>query len=157
MLQEQEAFQLHWVSLQSWKKHIFAFPLVLFSLICRQVSSGTKQKAIFQQWSEVFVAQLWPTLRLHDGSLPGSSVHRILQGRLLEWVAISFSRGSSQPRDQNRVSCIAGRFYYNLRHQGSPMVCVCFSTSGAQKDLFGVTQSLMGQMLLSKLTVKIWF
>ena len=34
-----------------------------------------------------------------DCSLPGSSVHGILQARLLEWVAISFSRGSSQPRD----------------------------------------------------------
>ena len=34
-----------------------------------------------------------------DCSLPGSSVHRILQARILEWVAIAFSRGSSQPRD----------------------------------------------------------
>ena len=40
-----------------------------------------------------------------DCSLPGSSVHGILQKRKLEWVAISSSRGSSQPRDQTRVSC----------------------------------------------------
>ena len=33
------------------------------------------------------------------GNLPGSSVHEILQARILEWVAISFSRGSSRPRD----------------------------------------------------------
>ena len=46
-----------------------------------------------------------------DYSLPGSSVHGILQWRILEWVAISFSRGSSQPRDQTWVSCIAGRFF----------------------------------------------
>ena len=39
----------------------------------------------------------------------GSSVHGILQARILEWVAISFSRGSSQLRDQTWVSCIAGR------------------------------------------------
>ena len=45
-----------------------------------------------------------------DYSPPGSSVHGILQARTLEWVAISFSRGSSQPRDQAWVSCIAGRF-----------------------------------------------
>ena len=45
-----------------------------------------------------------------DCSSPGSSVHGILQGRILEWVATSFSRGSSQPRDQAWVSCIAGRF-----------------------------------------------
>ena len=44
-------------------------------------------------------------------SPPGSSVHGILQARILEWVAISFSRGSSQPRDQTCVSCIAGRFF----------------------------------------------
>ena len=44
-----------------------------------------------------------------DCSLPGSSVHGILQARILEWVAIPFSRGSSWPRDWTRVSCIAGR------------------------------------------------
>ena len=44
-------------------------------------------------------------------SLPGSSVHGISQAKLLEWVAISFSRGSSQPRDQTWVSCTAGRFF----------------------------------------------
>ena len=44
-------------------------------------------------------------------SLPRSSIHGILQARILEWVAIPFSRGSSQPRDQTWVSCIAGRFF----------------------------------------------
>ena len=47
-------------------------------------------------------------------------VHGILQARLLEWVASPFSRGSSEPRDQTQVSCIAGRFCYQLSHQGSP-------------------------------------
>ena len=42
--------------------------------------------------------------------MPGSSIHGILQARILERVAISFSRGSSRPRDQTQVSCIAGRF-----------------------------------------------
>ena len=46
-----------------------------------------------------------------DCSLPGSSVHWILQARILEWVAISFSRESSQPRNRTRVSCIAGTFF----------------------------------------------
>ena len=46
-----------------------------------------------------------------DCSPLGSSVHVILQARILEWVAISFSRGSSQPRDQTWVSCTAGRFF----------------------------------------------
>ena len=44
-----------------------------------------------------------------DCSLLGSSLHGILQARVLEWVAISFSRGSSRPRDPTRVSRIAGR------------------------------------------------
>ena len=43
-----------------------------------------------------------------DYSPPGSSVHGVLQARILEWVAISFSGGSSQPRDPTRVLCIAG-------------------------------------------------
>ena len=46
-----------------------------------------------------------------SGSLPGSSVHGILQARILVWVAIPFSRGSSQLRDQTQVSCIAGGFF----------------------------------------------
>ena len=44
-----------------------------------------------------------------DYSLPGSSVHGIFQARVLEWVAISFSRGSSQPRDRTWVSSTAAR------------------------------------------------
>ena len=39
------------------------------------------------------------------------TVHEILQARVLEWVAVPFSRGSSQPRDRTQVSCVAGRFF----------------------------------------------
>ena len=49
-----------------------------------------------------------------DYSLPGSFVHGILQARILEWVAMPSSRGSSTPRDQTHVSCgccIAGGFF----------------------------------------------
>ena len=46
-----------------------------------------------------------------DYSPPGSSVHGILQARILEWVAIPFFRGSFQPRDKIWVSCMAGRFF----------------------------------------------
>ena len=46
-----------------------------------------------------------------DCSLSGSSVHGILQARILEWVAIPFSRGSSQPRDQTQVSGTVDRFF----------------------------------------------
>ena len=44
-----------------------------------------------------------------DCSPPGSSIHGIPQARILEWVAISFSRGSSQPRDRTQVSHTTGR------------------------------------------------
>ena len=46
-----------------------------------------------------------------DYSLPSYSVHRIFQARILEWIAISFSRVSSQPRDRTQVSCIEGRCF----------------------------------------------
>ena len=60
----------------------------------------------------VLVTQSCPTLcDSVDCSPPGSSVHGILQARILEWVAISYSRGSSWPRNQTWVSCISGRFF----------------------------------------------
>ena len=46
-----------------------------------------------------------------DCSPPGSTIHGILQGRILEWVAMPSSRGSSRPRDWTLVSCIADRFF----------------------------------------------
>ena len=49
----------------------------------------------------------------------GSSVHGIFQARILEWIAISFFRASSRPRERTWVSCIEGRLY-RLSHQGSP-------------------------------------
>ena len=52
--------------------------------------------------------------------LPGSSVCGILQARILEWVAIPFSRGSSRPRDQTPVSCIECGVFHWLSYQGSP-------------------------------------
>ena len=63
-----------------------------------------------QWYSEV--AQSCSTLcNPMDYSLPGSSIHGVFQARVLEWVAISFSRGSSQPRNWTLVSLIAGRCF----------------------------------------------
>ena len=60
------------------------------------------------KWSEMkWVTQLCPTLC----DPKDYTVHRILQARILEWVAFPFSRGSSQPRNRTQVSCIAGRFF----------------------------------------------
>ena len=61
---------------------------------------------------KVLVTQSCPTLcNLMDYSLSGSSIHGILQARILDWAAIPFSRGSSQSGDRTQVSCIAGRFF----------------------------------------------
>ena len=80
----------------------------------------------------VLVSQSCPALcDPMDYSPQGSPVHRILQARILEWVATPSSRGSSRPRDRNWVSCIAGRFLtvwatkrilYHLSHQGSHII-----------------------------------
>ena len=67
--------------------------------------------------SESEVAQSRPTLcDPVDCSLSGSSVHGIFQARVLDWVAISFSTGSSLPRDRTQVFRIAGRHF---------TICIC--------------------------------
>ena len=75
------------------------------------------------------VAQSCPTLQC---SPPGSSVHGILQARILEWVAISFCRGSSQPRDPSQVSSIAGTFFTDQ----APKVTFKGEWMGLQQDFF---------------------
>ena len=60
----------------------------------------------------VLVAQSCPILcDPMDCNLPDSSVHGILQARILEWVAISYSRESSWPRNRTHISCIVGRLF----------------------------------------------
>ena len=71
---------------------------------------------VYMSPTKVEVTQLCPTLcDPMDCSLPGSSVHLISQVRVLEWTAISFSRGSSRSRDQTWVrfdqTCLRGRFF----------------------------------------------
>ena len=56
-----------------------------------------------------------------DYSPLGSSVHGILKVRILEWVAISFSRASSRPRDQTHISALASRFF-TAKELGKPMI-----------------------------------
>ena len=70
----------------------------------------------------MFVIQLCPTLCTPvDCSLSGFSVHGILQARILERVAIPFTRGSSQPRDQTWVSYITGGFFTISAIREAPM------------------------------------
>ena len=78
--------------------------------------------------NESAVAQSCPTLcDPMDCSLPGSSLHGILQARVLEWVTISFSRGSSRPRDRTRVSHIPGRRFNLWATRKAPEAEVVFT------------------------------
>ena len=87
-----------------------------------EVSDGevvSRREQLIQAWKfrsagvgaqQINHTQSCPTLcDPTDCSLPGSSVHGIFQAIVLEWIAISFSRGSSQPRDRTRVSHIVDR------------------------------------------------
>ncbi|CAI9170287.1 unnamed protein product [Rangifer tarandus platyrhynchus] len=90
---------------EGWMKNEWLFGLV------DECLHGKKVKSLSR-------VRLFVTM---DCSLPGFSVHGIFQARVLEWVAISFSRRSSPLRDRTRVSRILGRRFYRLSHQGSRM------------------------------------
>ena len=103
--------------------------LMTFKLILLSQTSpvsyrfGIQLFDICTKWSEV--AQSCPTFcDSMDCSLPGSSLHRILQARILEWVAISFSRGSSWPRNQTWVSHVAGRCFNIWATREAPAICI---------------------------------
>ena len=73
--------------------------------------------------------QSCPTLcNPKDYSPPGSSVHGILQARILEWVAMPSSRESSQPRDRTHVFCTSGGFFI-AEPPGKPLFALCFIKS----------------------------
>ena len=92
---------LFWILFQDICWGQVSFPCIPAGLVKRKCSCERKERE---------VAQSCPTLcNPVDCSLPGFSVHGILQARILEWAAISFFRGSSQPRDRTRVSCIVDR------------------------------------------------
>ena len=87
-------------------------PFTLLLHLSQGLSMGAKS---FQQCPTLYN----PT----DCSLPGSSVHEILQARILEWVAFFSSRGSSQPKHQTSIFsifCIGRQVLYHQHHLGSP-------------------------------------
>ena len=94
-----------WVKKNPWSRNWKPTQVFLPGKFCRQ-----RCLAGMESESESEVAQSSLTLcDTMDYSLSGFSIHGIFQARILEWVAISFSSGSSWPRDQTQVSCIAGR------------------------------------------------
>ena len=87
--------------------------------------------------------QLSPTLcDPADCSQPGSSIHGILQARILEWVVISFSKESSQPRDQTSISCIG-------RWQSWNVALITLGGSDVQRIFFFFFS--LGKMFLTPL------
>ena len=139
---------------------IFIASCGIFHLTCRLLSLWRADSAVaacrlrFPQHvesqfpeseiSEVLVAQSCPApFNPINCSPPGSSVRGILQARMLEWVAMPFSRGPSRLRDRTQVSCIAGIFF-TVEPPGNqpvfPVLEVRFLTTGppgkSQKQTF---------------------
>ena len=118
--------------------------------------TGGPQRSGERKEKESEVAQWCPTLcDPMDCSLSGSSIHGIFQARVLEWIAISFSRGSSRPRNRTRVSHIAGR-RFTVRGQGRGSY-VCSQTRDVTGKLcadFSLRGSLqMGDLEWRKLKI----
>ena len=102
----------------------FHLPLCIGFILIFHVGAGdgaapARQSSSVSLFGRKWTASSWEAMHAQlcltlcnsmDCSPLGSSVHGILQARILEWVAIPFSRGSSQPRDQTQASCIAGRY-----------------------------------------------
>ena len=105
------------VFLHSTSHILIYYPFLFIILLFSSMRARTSFIAVFPAPSphslahgkevKVLVAQSCPM----DWSLPSSSVHEILQARILEWVAIVFCRGSSWPGDQSWVFCTAGGFF----------------------------------------------
>ena len=96
--------------------YIESLPRFLFFKILWKKAQRTIWPAqhcvLFYYKAVLLVTQSCPTLcDAMEYSLPGFSVHRIFQARILEWVAIPFPRGTSEPRDRTLVPCLAGRFF----------------------------------------------
>ena len=92
-----------------------------------------------------------------DCSPPGSSVHRVSQASILEWVAISSSRGSSRPRDRNRTSCVSCIGRQLLYHWATREACDL--DTGALEQHCAIELSVMIEMValgLSKSTPHAW-
>ena len=114
---------------------VYWFNLVLFESVLRSTYSRICSRKEFYEPSRFLI--FFPSLRVPI-ICPYSAiiiqhiicptvcnpmdytVHGIFQARILEWVAFPFSRGSSQPRNQTRVSCIPGRFFIPTELSGKP-------------------------------------
>ena len=100
---------------------------------------------------KVLAAQSCLTLYdLMDCSLPGSSVHGIFQARILDWIAVPFSRGSSQSRDQTRVSHIAGSLYCWATREAPPNCVNVVDNSALRSPFIILCQTLLHHIKSTK-------
>ena len=107
-----------------WRKNmdLETCPWLLFYWLSESVYQ--RSWAFLCYLSESEVARSCPTFcNSMECGLPRSSVHGIFQARILEWVAISFSRGSSQPRDRTQVSHIGGRRFTVWATREAQVLC----------------------------------
>ena len=128
---------------QSLMKRKYHETVLIMIHVLSNYNFGTEEELIQGGW---YVREVWAEVMLLTGtyvhakslqscatlcalkncSLPGSSVHVILQARILEWVAVPSSRGSPPSKDQTRVSyisCIGRWILYHECHLGSPNSC----------------------------------
>ena len=92
----------------------WVFRLLLYLVGCKEAAVNRKEES--ESVSHAFVQSCWTLCDSMDCSPPGSSVLGILQARVLEWVAIPFSRGSSRPRDQTPGLLHCRQILYCLSH-----------------------------------------
>ena len=111
---------------QSWRKSTIRGMKASGMSVCTQRTPETQEageelKNGFWAWRQNESERTWKLLSHVQLFATVYIVHGILQPRILEWVAFPFSRGSSQPRDWTRISCIAGRFFTNWAIRESEM------------------------------------
>ena len=115
---------IYWVN--EWMMNELCIILLVWHIEVQNNGWLTWIKIKYHRASTASLLSLVKLCKPMDCRPPGSSVHGILQVRILEWVAIPFSRGSFWSRDQSRVSGIAGRFF-TLSHRGRLVFCQTYS------------------------------
>ena len=128
---------------------------LLQSLTChhnvRIIPSHEKPLVLIDCGGGGFVTKSCPTIENPiNCSLSDFSVHGISQARVLEWVAISFFRGSSPPRDQTQVSWIAGGFFTNwaTREAQKTVAIIQSEVSQKDKDYYSILTHIYGIKML---------
>ena len=111
---------------------------LFYSPLPKQRKCGNKENIL--PWGRACVHACCSSSNPMDYSPPGSSLHGIFQARILEWMVIPSSRGSSPPRDWTHVSyfsCIGRRVHYHYHHQINPRAGLCFSNSSVHRTRSG--------------------